>query len=89
MSSSPTRISPFGASIVGPGRDEDEAGAVGLRNTNAVVTAISGPEIPLVCWIEAGQHARLGAKHVITLKSNIVQHRRIGSICSEAFIPFR
>jgi hypothetical protein len=40
---------PLGASIVGRGRDEDEAGAVGLRNTNAVVTEISGALIlPLV-----------------------------------------
>jgi hypothetical protein len=43
----------------------------------------------LLCWVEACQHARLGAKHVVSLKSNIVQHRRVGSIRSEAFIPFR
>ncbi len=34
-----------GARLLGLG-DEDEAGAVGLRNTNAVVTEISGALIP-------------------------------------------
>jgi hypothetical protein len=42
-----SRFSPIiVASIVVLGCDEDQAGAVGLKNTNAVVTEISGALIP-------------------------------------------
>jgi hypothetical protein len=38
---------------------------------------------------EAGNEARFRTKYVVLVKANIVQHRRIGSPGSEAFIPFR
>ena len=39
------------------------------------------------CRVEARQHVRIRSKHMEGVEGGIVQHRRIGSVSSEGFVP--